>query len=60
MMVKWIGIFIDCIVKITLKPLFCPVMPEIFSRNVQIRFLLLVDLTWTLLGNVSCMTRQNY
>ena len=34
-------------------------MHETFSRSVQVRFSLLVDLTWTSLGNVSCMTSQN-
>ena len=29
---------------------------ETFPRSVPVRFSLIVDLTWTLLGNVSCVT----
>ena len=35
------------------------VIHEKFPRSVQVGFSLLVDLNWTLLGNVSCMTTQN-
>ena len=53
---KWISI--DCIVKIS-TPYFWVITHETFLRSVQVRsstFSLLVDPTWTLLGNVVDLT----